>query len=721
MQLDAKGIGRLAHTVNTWFAQGVFPSQREMLQAQLAGLTGQQQQGQGLGSAGLQQQQQQLQQLQQQQMMLAAQQSGMLGGGSLQGFGGGMMDMPAAKRPRTNGPMTAPQIAAQNLMLQQQQQQQQQAMMLQQQQEQMLLQQQAAAMGGMGSLGGMAGLGGMGSMGGMGMTPQQQQQQLFLQQQLLLQQQQQPQQALLLQQQQQQQRLQQQRTLLLQQQKQQQQLMENQKRQAQQQQMMLLMAAQQGGGAGAGAAAAAAAAAAAQVQQQQQQQLLYQQLQLQAVAAAAAGQPITAAGLAQAVGLTDAAGAFPSSLPSHVNAHSLSFSGFGSGSGGMHESAGGGDASFSARSGSVERSGSVARSSAEGSQSRSLSRILGLFGKKGGAASAGAGAPSGGIGDGASTASAAGAEASSAAPSAPAPALNLPYGENALAGRGHLHPLPSDDPFIAVLTGGSADPGSGSTASESSGAPMSGMDVDPAVSEVSPGVLGVIDARAVHNLHNARPHRCGVCGARFGSPGELGGHGRVHAIEAEAARSKGVASRTYYLPSPEWEAYGLEEDASAATGGADGGEGGGLPSSSSSSPAASSSCGVDASLGSTLGWTPFEVKRLSAARAAAAAAAAEANAGAGASNGPDDGEGGGRSPGGDWGDAAHTVPAPPTGGDVQCSVCGEPFRKAYDDESEAWVYRNAVNLPGGDGTDIAHVACAGPLATAVGGAGRPGF
>lgn len=53
-------------------------------------------------------------------------------------------------------------------------------------------------------------------------------------------------------------------------------------------------------------------------------------------------------------------------------------------------------------------------------------------------------------------------------------------------------------------------------------------------------------------------------------------------------------------------------------------------------------------------------------------------------------------------DSAHVVPVPDDAQDVTCAVCGEPFHKAYDDASEAWVYRGAVIING----EYYHAACA---------------
>jgi hypothetical protein len=64
-------------------------------------------------------------------------------------------------------------------------------------------------------------------------------------------------------------------------------------------------------------------------------------------------------------------------------------------------------------------------------------------------------------------------------------------------------------------------------------------------------------------------------------------------------------------------------------------------------------------------------------------------------------------------DSAHVVPVPPDGSDMVCAVCGEPFRKAYDDGAESWVYRGAVVIDG----EYYHASCASSLHYGVGGDG----
>ena len=76
------------------------------------------------------------------------------------------------------------------------------------------------------------------------------------------------------------------------------------------------------------------------------------------------------------------------------------------------------------------------------------------------------------------------------------------------------------------------------------------------------------------------------------------------------------------------------------------------------------------------------------------------------------GDGDGRSVGSADSDAAaQTVPAQTP--DVPCSICGEPFRKRYDEASEMWVYTGASysadGVEGGGSPVLQHVSCATAL------------
>lgn len=146
-----------------------------------------------------------------------------------------------------------------------------------------------------------------------------------------------------------------------------------------------------------------------------------------------------------------------------------------------------------------------------------------------------------------------------------------------------------------------------------------------------------------------QPFVCGQCGARFPEEGALGAHREEHA--AEAARTRGVSSRTWYAAADDWVAgaRGLASHATAKT--------------------------------------FFELQE-----EAEAAAAAERDAD-------------GRSVGSADSDSdALTVPAPTP--DVPCSICGDPFHKRYNEASETWVYTGAAADEAGG---LHHVACARAL------------
>ena len=150
-----------------------------------------------------------------------------------------------------------------------------------------------------------------------------------------------------------------------------------------------------------------------------------------------------------------------------------------------------------------------------------------------------------------------------------------------------------------------------------------------------------------------QPCICNQCGARFLNEVDLSSHRAEHA--AEASITRGISSRTWYAVSDEWVASA-----------------GGRP-----SHAAAKSF--------------FELQE-------------EAEAAAVALNGDADG----RSVSSSDSDVdAHTVPAPTP--DVSCSICGEPFRKRYNEAAEMWVYTGAARAGPEDGDDLHHIACATAL------------
>ena len=152
-----------------------------------------------------------------------------------------------------------------------------------------------------------------------------------------------------------------------------------------------------------------------------------------------------------------------------------------------------------------------------------------------------------------------------------------------------------------------------------------------------------------------QPFVCRQCGARFPDDAGLDAHRAEHA--ADAARTRGVSSRVWYTSADDWVA----------------------------------AAGARVAPAQAAAKSFFELQE-EAEEAAAAAAAAGGDRDA-------------RSIGSADADAeAHCVPAPTP--DVPCAICGEPFRKRYDDAAEAYVYTGAAAAADGS---LHHVACARAL------------
>jgi hypothetical protein len=162
------------------------------------------------------------------------------------------------------------------------------------------------------------------------------------------------------------------------------------------------------------------------------------------------------------------------------------------------------------------------------------------------------------------------------------------------------------------------------------------------------------DLGAAAALYGGMPHRCGQCALRFATPALLSAHATVHAREALAARAKGIMSRMWFMPAEEWEAQ--------MSGGA-GREGG-------ASGAATATAAPAKSF--------FDLAAERAAREAEEAASASDS------------------------EAEMTVPVRAHDPDTTCAVCGETFKRAWDDDADEWVFKGALVLGG----ELYHASCA---------------
>lgn len=153
-----------------------------------------------------------------------------------------------------------------------------------------------------------------------------------------------------------------------------------------------------------------------------------------------------------------------------------------------------------------------------------------------------------------------------------------------------------------------------------------------------------VDRAAVHALYEGRPFQCRLDGARFASPEQLAAHSQWAEDHHGAETAKGLMSRQWLLPPAQWvSCTPCMEEATEAE------------------------------------FVPFFEQQRRAAEAEAEAAA-KARAAADAAVGQSTAV------------AKHTVPVDPS--QTHCPLSGEPFRKQWDSQAQAWVYVGVVDING---------------------------
>lgn len=256
---------------------------------------------------------------------------------------------------------------------------------------------------------------------------------------------------------------------------------------------------------------------------------------------------------------------------------------------------------------------------------------------------------------------------------------------------------------------------------------------DARLLEINSAVLAAPDPAAPAALYARLPAKCPHCGTRFGTPSALarhvaGAHGeggdRAAAPGAGAgggSKSGGrVLCRAWYGNEEEWPTRTLGDDVIAAAG-----------------AAASTAAGARTALATVLrGFVVVREADLFGGgeeeESGLPGAGGNGGAGSGASGNlagrkrprdSTDGSGGGdaASVGSDLSEADHFVPvADVAAPNPTCPLCGESFRRRFDEELEAWVYTGAVYSSSG----LAHAACltgaASPAGAKGGAGGRTG-
>lgn len=176
----------------------------------------------------------------------------------------------------------------------------------------------------------------------------------------------------------------------------------------------------------------------------------------------------------------------------------------------------------------------------------------------------------------------------------------------------------------------------------------------PSLTDISMALLQERMESSWASLYEGQPYRCRECSVRFDSQAGLDDHMREHAAEERSKAVKGVSARSWHMHQDAWEScVPRQEQRTGAAGFFD------LEARKRAEDAASAASKVDDS---------SHVVRVDRVTGASASDAAT------------------------------------------CAVCGDEFKKKFDDETESWVYVGAVL--GSDGR-LYHVSCAGPTSPAA--------